>query len=412
MVGSTAVQAITVATLFPRLLMTYPFNPFVRAVRAPPVEEIHAWIQGRSFPPDKELLDVAHAVPRIPPATILREHLARLILEDGAGGYTSVLGLSSLREAFASHLSEAYRGTVVPGQVAVTAGCNQAFCLVMAALTQPGDEVILPLPFYFNHQMWLEMQGVKTVALPFEESTGGIPDPERAATLVNDRTRAIVLVTPNNPTGAIYAPPVIERFYELARENGIALVLDETYKDFRPEQNPPHNLFGREDWPDRLIQLFSFSKAYSLAGYRVGTVTGGILLLEEIAKVADCLSICAPRIGQEAALFGLHNLAGWLEENRKLMIAAKTALVETSLGTQDGYRLISAGGYFAYVQHPFAEKPAVEVARRLADRQNVLCFPGSGFGPDQERYLRIAFGNLQPEQMPGLAQRLDSDAGG
>lgn len=391
--------------------MTYPFNPFVRAVQAPPVEEIHAWIQGRSFPPDKELLDVAHAVPRIPPARILREHLARLILADGAGGYTDVLGLPSLREAFASHVCEAYHGAVVPGQVAVTAGCNQAFCLVMAALTQPGDEVILPLPFYFNHRMWLEMQGVKTVALPFEASTGGIPDPERAAPLVNDRTRAIVLVTPNNPTGAVYAPPVIERFYELAREKGIALVLDETYKDFRPERAPPHNLFEREDWPDHLIQLFSFSKAYSLAGYRVGTVTGGVPLLEEIAKVADCLSICAPRIGQEAALFGLHNLAGWLEENRKLMIAGKAALVETSLGAQDGYRMISAGGYFAYVQHPFTGKPAVEVARRLADRQNVLCLPGSVFGPDQERYLRIAFGNLQPEQMPGLAQRLDNDAG-
>ena len=391
--------------------MTYIFNPFVRAVQAPPIEEIHAWIEGRTFPVDKELLDAAHAVPRIPPAANLREHLAGLILGDGAAAYTDVLGLPALREAFASHMSAAYQGAVAPGQVAVTAGCNQAFCLVMTALTQPGDEVILPLPYYFNHQMWLEMQGVKVVALPFEEPGGGVPDPEHGLALITDRTRAIVLVTPNNPTGAIYPPQVIERFYELAREHGIALVLDETYKDFRPERSPPHNLFGRDDWPHHLIHLFSFSKAYSLAGYRVGTVTGGVPLLEEIAKAADCLSICAPRIGQEAALFGLNHLAGWQEEIRKLMIAARTALLETSLATRDGYRLVSSGGYFAYVQHPHAEKTALAVARRLADSQNVLTLPGSAFGPGQERYLRIAFGNLQPEQMAGLAQRLESDGG-
>ena len=90
-----------------------------------------------------------------------------------------------------------------------TAGCNQGFCLATLALAQVGDEIILPLPYYFNHQMWFDMQGIRAVHLPFRPERGGVPDPEDAARLITERTRAIVLVTPNNPTGAVYQPEII-----------------------------------------------------------------------------------------------------------------------------------------------------------------------------------------------------------
>src|ERR671919_624843 len=108
---------------------------------------------------------------------------------------------------------------------------NQAFCLALMSIAKAGDEVILPRPHYFNHDMWLRMQGVTPVSLDFRPGSGAVPNAEDAAKLIGAKTRAIVLISPNNPTGAVYPRETIHAFYELAQRSGIALMLDETYKD-------------------------------------------------------------------------------------------------------------------------------------------------------------------------------------
>ena len=213
-------------------------NPLVAAAIEPPIAEAHAWIAGRSFPDDKPLLDLAQAVPGYPPAESLRDHLAEIVRRPATSLYTDILGLPALRTALASHMSEAYATDIAASRVGITAGCNQAFCVAVTALAGAGDEVILPAPYYFNHQMWLDIQGIRAVHLPCEEEQCAIPDPAAAARLIGPRTRAIVLVTPNNPTGAIYPPETIAAFFDLAQANSIALIVDETYKDFRPDTAP------------------------------------------------------------------------------------------------------------------------------------------------------------------------------
>ncbi len=319
-------------------------------------------------------------------------------------------GLPALRQALAADMAAFYGARIEAADVSITAGCNQAFCLAVMAMAAAGDEVILPLPYYFNHQMWLEMQGIVARHLPFRADRSGVPDPEEAAKLIGPRTRAIVLVTPNNPTGAIYPPAVIAQFFRLARSRGLALILDETYRDFLPRDGAPHELFDEPDWRDTLVQLYSFSKVYCLTGYRVGSIITGPALGDEIAKAMDTISICAPRIGQLAAIYGLGHLGEWRARNTTLMRerldAVKRALARNDLG----YRMISAGAYFAYLAHPFDGRPAMQVARRLADEQNILALPGSMFGPAQEGFLRIAFANADAAMMPELAKRLAADA--
>ena len=239
--------------------------------------------RGRVFPPEKPLLDLAQAVPAYPPADALTAHLASAVRQPEMARYTPIVGRDDLRSALADALSDAYRGRVTRDHVAITAGCNQAFCLALMALAGPGDETILAAPSYFNYQMWLEMLGISPVYLPFRPERGGVPDPADAAARITPRTRAIVLVTPNNPTGAIYPPEAIEGFHRLAREAGLALVLDETYRDFLPGDGPPHGLFARPDWDETLVHLYSFSKVYSLTGYRVGALAAGGGLLAEVA---------------------------------------------------------------------------------------------------------------------------------
>jgi aspartate/methionine/tyrosine aminotransferase len=391
--------------------MSYAVNPLLRPVAAAPIPVARSWVAGRRFPTDKPLIDVSQAVPGYPPPPEMAQHLAGLLGDEAVSRYTDVPGLPELRAALARDMNAIYGGSIEARRVAITAGCNQAFCFAIQTLAAPGDEVILPLPYYFNHQMWLDMSGVAARHLPFRAERGGLPDVDEAASLITAKTRAIVLVSPNNPTGAVYPPALIERFFELAKARGVALVIDETYRDFLPDDAAPHGLFRRPDWAGTLVQLYSFSKAYCITGYRVGSVIAGPELHEQLDKVIDTVTISAPHIGQRAALFGLENLVPWRQGNTNLMRRRLAALKAACEGRNAlGYRLVTAGAYFAYLEHPFDGRPAEEAAKRLAFEQNLLALPGSWFGPDQERYLRLAFANVGEEAMPEIARRLAADA--
>ncbi|MFQ5957826.1 MAG: aminotransferase [Alphaproteobacteria bacterium] len=391
--------------------MSHRINPLVGAVAVPPIAEARGWIAERTFPADRPLIDLAQGEPSYPPDAALTDHLARMLARPEMARYTAIEGLPSLRAALAEDMRAAYGADVAADQLCITAGCNQAFCLALMALARTGDEVIVPAPYYFNHQMWLDMLGLRAVHLPFRAAQGGVPDVDDAAARISRRTRAIVLVTPNNPTGAVYPPAVIDAFFELARRHDIALVIDETYRDFLAGDAPPHGLFRRADWPGTLVHLYSFSKVFALTGYRVGAVVCGSDLLAEIAKAMDCVAICAPRIGQEAALFGLERLGPWRREKRALMRERAAALREAMQRNDLAYELVSAGGFFAYLRHPFPGAAGIEVARRLAEEHNLLCLPGSMFGAAQEPYLRLAFANVDAELMPEIARRLAASHG-
>ena len=391
--------------------MHYATNPAWQAVAAPAIAETRAWIAGRSFPADKPLIDVAQAVPGYPPPKPLTDHLARLVADAGSHRYTEIEGLPALRQALARHMSGFYGAAIAPANVAITAGCNQAFCLAMQALAASGDEVLLPLPAYFNHQMWLDGLGIRAVHLPFRADRNGVPDPEEAARLIGPKTRAIVLVTPNNPTGAVYPADVLRQFRDLARAHRIALVLDETYKDFLPADGPPHGLLADPAWAETVVHLYSFSKVYCLTGWRVGSVIAHPDLIGRIAKAMDCVAICAPRLGQEAALFGLAHLDGFVAENARMMRDRASTVAQAFRTNDPGYELVSVGAYFAYIRHPFAGTAGREVAKRLADEQNLLCVPGAMFGPGQEDYLRLAFANVAADVIPEMVRRLRASAG-
>jgi aspartate/methionine/tyrosine aminotransferase len=379
-------------------------------VAPPPIAEAHSWIAGRSFPADKPLIDVCQAVPGYPPPSALTDHLGGLIGEPATSRYTDIEGLPALREALAADIVGAYGGKVAADNVLITAGCNQAYCLATLSLAKAGEEIILPLPYYFNYQMWLDMQGIRARHVAFRPDNGGIPDIDEIAAAIGPSTRALLIISPNNPTGAVYSPDTLRRFYGLAKSRGIALILDETYRDFMPHDAAPHDLFQDPDWQGTLIHLYSFSKVFCLTGYRVGALIGAPALVQEVAKAMDTVAICAPRIGQLAAIRGLEALHDWRRGNTLLM-RERLAALQSALSRNDlGYELISAGAYFAYIRHPHRGQSAAAVARRLVDRQNLLALPGAMFGPGQEDYLRVAFANVEKERMAEIAARLAADA--
>lgn len=384
-----------------------PLNPALAATFAPPVMEARRWLSGVSFPADRPLINVSQAAPVDPPPEGLRRAIAEAALHrPEAHLYGPVLGNSDLRDAVAAQFSAAYGGALTGANVAITQGCNQAFCAVMATLAGQGDQVIVPTPWYFNHKMWLDMAGVATVPLPCGADM--LPDPDHAAALITPATRAIVLVTPNNPSGAEYPADLVGRFFDLAQAHRIALVVDETYRDFDSRDGAPHDLLTRPDWDGTLIQLYSFSKAYRLTGHRVGAIVAGIERLQQVEKFLDTVAISPSQLGQIGAVWGMEHLKDWLAGERAEILARRAAAA-AALGALPGWRLKSAGAYFAWVEHPFAEGSA-DLARRMVRDAGVLALPGTMFTPEGDAtgpcHLRIAFANVDADGIAALADRL------
>tara|TARA_R110000764_G_scaffold151908_1_gene239733 strand:+ start:8765 stop:9946 length:1182 start_codon:yes stop_codon:yes gene_type:complete len=371
---------------------------------APPVMEARRWLDGVTHPADRPLINVSQAAPVDPPPPALRQAMADAALtKDDAHLYGPVLGMPALRDALAAQISTHYEATVTGDHVAITSGCNQAFAAAIATLCAEGDEVILPTPWYFNHKMWLDMSGVTSVALRTGDDL--LPDVETARALITPRTRAIALVTPNNPGGVEYPAELVRAFYDLARDAGITLMVDETYRDFDSRTGAPHALFQQDGWQDTFIHLYSFSKAYRLTGHRVGALAASPARLAEVEKFLDTVAICPGQIGQYAALWGLENLSQWVAGERDEILARRAAIASGfDVLAAKGWRLLGLGAYFAYMEHPFAASSA-DLAPQLVREAGILCLPGTMFCPtgdvSGQRQLRIAFANLD---VAGIAE--------
>jgi aspartate/methionine/tyrosine aminotransferase len=391
------------------LIMTYAVNPSIHRIDAPPIMEAQSWVKPGLR--NRKLLNLNQAVPSWPTAEELDAEVARLAHETGIGLYTDIFGIPELRAAIASHMSEDYAGRVAADEVCVTSGCNQAFAAAMMAICKAGDNVIVPVPYFFNHTMWLGMLDVEARFIAAMGEGVSHPSPDDAAVLIDERTRAIVLCSPNNPTGAIYPPHVVDAFFALAKERGIALVIDETYKDFRADAAPPHSIFAQDGWQETFIHLYSFSKVFSMTGYRLGSLIASKRVLAEIEKILDCMIICPAHISQRAGLFALQSLGEWKRGKIATMHQRLEALRKAFRRPDLKYEIVSSGALFAYVKHPFTDETAKQVAMRLAGENDVLCLPGSMFGAGQERYLRIAFANADASDMETLAERLVESQG-
>lgn len=385
-------------------------NPLLTQVEAPPIPLAHAW-GARYDGAHGAALDLCQAVPGWTAPPELLGRLAEEAARPANTRYGLIDGDLPLREAYSAEVSARDRGRVGADEVAITAGCNQAFFLAMLAVAQGGDNVIVSVPWFWNHQQSCAMLGIEPRPLLCRAADGFVPDPAAAAALIDSRTRAIVLVSPNNPTGAVYPPEIIAAFFELCQRRGIWLVLDETYRDFLPAgQDRAHGLFERPDWADALIQIYSFSKAYCVPGARLGAVAAGPALIAQFVKALDCLHICPQRPAQAALAWAIDALRDWRAGNR-VVVNDRAAVVREAFAAAPAWRLESLGAYFAYVRHPL-DRPAADVAERMAAEFGAVCLPGPAFGPGQERHVRIAFANTDRDGLRQLSRRLVGMASG
>lgn len=381
------------------------FNSLVSRLSAPPIPSVVAW--GREYKGLKgPLIDLSQAVPGYPAHPEMLRLLSETAGQQAMTGYGPIEGEPLLREAYAAHVAELYGAAISAGNIHITAGCNQAFMCAAIALAGAGDTVALTNPFYFNHDTTLSMLGIGRRLVACDPANGFFPDPRSAEAALAAGAKMLAVVTPNNPTGAVYPPELLHELFVLCRKYGAWLVVDETYRDFLcADYGPPHSLLSEPGWEDTLVLLYSFSKSFCIPGHRLGAITAGSKLVAEIAKVMDNMQICAPRSAQIAVASAIPLLADWRAGNRA-EIARRADALRLVVSRLPGWEIGAIGAYFAFVRHPFTDRSSSEVAEKLARESGIVCLPGAYFGEGQERYLRLAFANADVASIGLLSDRL------
>ncbi|WEZ82758.1 aminotransferase [Rhizobium sp. 32-5/1] len=383
------------------------FNPLITRLSPPPVPSVLAW--GKAYDGARgPLIDLSQAVPGYPPHPDMLTWLGEAAASTAYTSYGEIAGEQVLRTAYAEHVSGVYGASVSAENIQVTSGCNQAFICAAMAVAGAGDTILMTNPFYFNQETTLAMLGIGMELVPCDPYEGFLPDIEAIRAALKPGIRALALVSPNNPTGAVYPVDLLSRIHELCRENGTWLILDETYRDFIPSgSGAPHNLLSVEGWQDSFIGLYSFSKSFCIPGHRLGAITAGPALIEQIAKIMDNLQICAPRSAQAAVARAIPALDGWRADNRAEIEKRADALKQV-MSRLSGWRLQAIGAYFAYIRHPYPDIRSEFVAEKLAKVAGIVCLPGDYFGEGQESYLRFAFANADAETILLLEERLSN----
>ncbi len=333
--------------------------------------------------------------------------------DPGLHRYGPLLGDDDLRAAIEVHLRHDLGLDLEGSALLVTAGSNMAFQAVAQVLCDPGDEVILPLPWYFNHAMAVQLAG----GVPVPVEAGLVPDPERLAAAITPRTRAIVTISPNNPSGVVTPPPVLAVINRLCAERGLFHISDEAYAAFVHGPVPHRSPASLAGSAAHTITLHSLSKAYGMAGWRLGWATVPRSLLPALVRVLDTDLICAPRLSQRAALAALAAGPAWvrprveqLGQRRRELLAAVAAA--RSAGQPLELLAEPDGAFYALIGFP-TPLDGLSAMRRLVLEHGVAALPGESFGLASVAgrvVLRLSYGMLSAADLAEALARLVAGA--
>ena len=289
-------------------------------------------------------------------------------------------------------------------RVMVTAGGNMAFVHAILAITHPGDEVILPVPFYFNHEMAIQMADCTAVLVRTDDRYQLDIDALRRA--VTPRTRAIVTVTPNNPTGAVFPEAALREVNQLCSERGLFHISDEVYEYFTYGDATHVSPGSFAEASTHTISLFSLSKAYGFAGWRIGYMVYPERLHEAIAKVQDTVLVCPPVISQIAAVAAMEVGPAYCRQHLRALAEVRDLVMAELRSLEPLCTVPPADGAFYCFVRVNADIDAMRTAERLVREHRVAVIPGHAFGVADGCYFRVAYGALQKETVAEGVGRL------
>ncbi len=330
-----------------------------------------------------------------PPPQAL-EQISRFLSEPDAHKYKPVTGLPALVEAMAAKLKTENGITVgADRSLVVTAGGNMAFMNAVLAIADPGDEIILQTPYYFNHEMAVTTASGKPVLVETDANYQLRPDAIRAA--ITPRTRAVVTVSPNNPTGAVYPEAALRAVNEICREHGVYHIHDEAYEYFTygdARHFSPGSIVGGAG---HTISLFSLSKSHGFASWRIGWMVIPERLLTAVKKIQDTILICAPVISQFAAIGALQAGAGYCREKLRGIAEVRQIVLNELERIRSICFVPPADGAFYFLLRIDTKLAPMILVEKLVREHGVAVIPGTAFGLDSGCCLRVSYGPLTRE---------------
>jgi aminotransferase len=373
---------------------------------APPLIDVISSHAERLRREGVQVISLGQGVPGFPPVTGALERARQALEEPSTHIYSADAGFLPLREALSSALAESNGIEVDPeSEIIITAGGNQAFVLMLLTLLEPGDRVLLPSPFYFNHEMAIRIVGGVPLEVPLSEKTGFRLRMDDLEPYLETHPRALVIVSPNNPTGAVYDSEELRRIGRALASKGIVIISDETYQHFVYDGAEHFSVASASEIRSQVITIGSFSKTFSLTGWRVGYLVAEPSFIQEALKVQDSMLVCAPVISQKAALGGLGEPVEEIARRREILGQRRQFLIERLAAIPRLTWHPTYGAYFAFVRVDECSDSA-KLAKEILDSVHVVTIPGSLFGRHGEGYLRLSYGSLDLPDLDKACGRL------
>jgi aspartate/methionine/tyrosine aminotransferase len=363
----------------------------MQAVQSPIIPVVAEWI--RSCPGTISLgQGVVSYGP--PPSAIAR--IAEFLKEPENNKYKPVVGLPPLLEAIGEKLALENKIKLTSSNaVVVTAGGNMAFMNALLAIADPEDEIIIQTPYYFNHEMAITMASCRPVLVDTDEQFQLRPGAITAA--ITSRTRAVVTISPNNPTGAVYSEDALREVNRVCAERGIYHIHDEAYENFLYNDARHHSPASANGSEAHTISLFSLSKAYGFASWRIGYMVLPHHLLDPVKKIQDTILICAPVISQYAAVGALQVGSAYCAEKLRGIEEVRRIVLDQLQSVRDICTVPRADGAFYFLLRLHKTLDPLRLTERLIREHGVAVIPGNAFGILEGCYLRVAYGALQKE---------------
>lgn len=346
-----------------------------------------------------------------PPAEV-RAALSAVAAEAEASGrpsadldpYGPVSGDPLLLSAISGHLQARHGLNPSGSTVMVTAGSNMAFQALAQVICDPGDEVLLPVPYYFNHAMAIQLAG----GVPKPVQAGVLVDPATLAAAIGPRTRAVVTISPNNPSGAVLSRERLLAINALCERHQLLHIHDEAYAAFHHGEERPWSPGSRPGAGAHTVTLQSLSKSHGMAGWRVGWMVAPTSLAPDLAKVQDTALICPPRLSQRAAAMALNSDWQWMEAPMAALRERRQQLLDRLDRADRPWRFLApADGAFYGLLQLDSGLSADQAMERLVREHGVAVVSGSSFGLDG-CCLRLSYGMLQGEAFLTAIDRLAS----
>lgn len=319
--------------------------------------------------------------------------------------YKPVQGIAPLLDAIAQKLQTFNKIEIDENNcIVVTAGSNMGFMNAVLAITSPGDEIILQTPYYFNHEMAVRIAGCTPILVATDENYQLRPD--AIADAITDKTRAVVTISPNNPTGAVYKDAALKEVNRTCGDRGIYHISDEAYEYFTYNGATHISPAAFSESSPHTISLYSLSKAYGFASWRIGYMVIPAHLLNAVKKIQDTILICPPVISQYAALGAM--LAGYdyCLPHIKAIGLVRSSVLNSLNHLQGLCNIAPSEGAFYFLLKVHTQIDAFELTQRLIREHQVAVIPGTTFGMNDGCYLRVAYGALQHQTAAEGIERL------